>query len=118
MPNEPDLDQFPILLRDATQRSKIRWEQTPDQDTFRVRLPNGTYARISYESDPLATLSGGVSQWHHVLSLLSEHGYVVQEWMSEGVEELYGVARKSALKVDETVKEAVKSLKKILETTA
>lgn len=113
MPNHHEISEFQVLLRDATLDNQLEWEPTPDGDTFRTRLPNGSFVRLSHERLPFAGDSATTEEY--LLSLLNPNGYVVEEWSQPDLGDLHRLARNSALKLNETLQDAINSLRKVRE---
>lgn len=99
-------------LRDATLQGKLQWSETADESEFRV---NFDYAMIrvgqAYSADGDTYVLSA--------SLLTPKGRVVEQFTASGgmdyalLEELYDLARRSALKADDLLDRVISEVENL-----
>ena len=106
-------------LKAATEQRKYRWAETPTPTVFRMDLPTGDFFRLSSEGYyPNEETGTGGQEDRFVLALHDAGGNLIEEWSStdpalsgtERLEEIYHLARRNALKVEEKVKKIINLL--------
>lgn len=98
------------VLNNATKEGKVNWQETADEDAFRVLLGSGM---VRIES------GFGEDTGHQYRAfLLNQKGRTIDElWVGEGRDEyglldgLYSLARASALNIDMVVDSMLANLK-------
>ena len=111
MPTNPKLANLIVLLKQATEGGRLRWETTPDENTFRVLLGSG-FMRLSKSfgtAHPMET--------SYTLTILDHNGLLVDEYTPEEGEDyfqladLFGIARRSALNLEAVLDQMLQELK-------
>ena len=101
-----ELDTTPLLnaILEKTKAGKLKWEETADEDVFIASVGGDTTLKVSKEPGLLVKLS-----------LLSEQGKTVWEVtdLSYELDELFRLARRVALKVDEKVEALLETLQRL-----
>lgn len=111
MPINPKLEALLALLKNGTEARRLHWQTTPDANTFRVSLGTGL-VRLWKNESYLATTPGG----YYTLTILDHSGQLVDEYTPEGEQEraslaeLFGMARRSALNLDNILDEMLAEL--------
>jgi hypothetical protein len=104
----PNLDDLVRMLNTATDKDRIQWNKTADEDTFRTQF--GT-AMVRIGASPL-----GAS---YVISLLDNQGTLLEQYQPSGegqmiaVEALYQKIRRQALNLEFKLKNVFDQLKNI-----
>ena len=104
-------DSVPLLnaLINKTQAGKLKWDETADEDIFLVSVGGNTTLKIRRE------FLRHPGYHRHLLSLLDENGKLVWEidepWAL--IEQLFFLARRVALRVDERVDALMETLQKL-----
>ena len=105
------LDPGPLLntLITKTLAGKLKWQETANEAVFLVSVGGNTTLRIRQEFNRSA------GYYYHVLSLLDENGKLIWEIEEPSVliEQLFVLARRVALKVDERVEALMETLQKL-----
>jgi hypothetical protein len=95
---------FLLRLLSSTQARKLAWEETADENTFRLTLDAGM-VHIEKLKNSNRILPSGLE--HYRLSLLNVNGTTVEAFEGEegqdfiNLKQLYELARESALKPDD-----------------
>src|SRR6266496_5228977 len=88
----PNLDEILRALNVATDKGKLNWSTTAEDDTFRANLAQG-----------MVRISKGLPPPRYILSLLDNDGTLLEEYQNSGegellaLEALYKKARRRAL---------------------
>jgi hypothetical protein len=104
----PNLDDLLRVLNTATDKDKLQWNETAEEDTYRAEFGLGM-VRISKE--PTSS--------RYVLSLLDREGILLDEYRPSGegtlvaIEHLYKKARSRALNLDWKLQGMYDHLKKL-----
>ena len=116
MPAHDELKSLLKLLEEGTQQKALNWQQTPTENVFRMDLPGGAYVRLfRFES----LVEDEEREVRYILQLFTEKGNLLEEWSSAELEsqeagklnELYRLARRSALDVEKQMQQILKSLR-------
>ena len=88
-------------LLDKTRVGKIKWEPTPELDTFEARIGNHTYIRVTIIRSQQRSPMGDV-EFHTMptLSMIDEKGRVVWQVDSTQVQELRELHRQAQNRAD------------------
>ena len=101
--NELDLTPLVNALVEKTKAGKLKWEETLEENAFIASVGGNTTFKVQRKPDG------------HTLSLFDEKGTLVwdtqQPWLL--LEQLFGLARRVALKVDERVDALMETLQKL-----
>ena len=105
------LDSVPLLnaLINKTQAGKLKWDETADEDIFLVSVGGNTTLKVRRK------FNRSQGFYSHFLSLLDENGKLVWEIdQPEGlIEQLFVLARRVALRVDERIDALMGTLQKL-----
>ena len=107
---ENQLDPIPLLhaLIDKTQAGKLKWDETADENIFLVSVGGNTTLKVR-------RLFNSLGDDFHYLSLLDENGKLIWEINQPSglIEQLFVLARRVALKVDERVEALMGTLQRL-----
>jgi hypothetical protein len=105
---EVDPTQLVRTVLDKTKGGKLTWEETADENIFIASVGGNTTLEIRQGPNPM-------SEANDTLSLLDENGKLL--WVTSDPQdliwELFGLARKIALRVDEKVEAFLDTLQKL-----
>ena len=104
---ELDHNRLVTVVLEKTRDGKLNWEETADQTAFIASVGGNTTLKIERGRD--------WNGFNDTLSLIDEKGIVLWEVDDPQpmIEELYKLARRIALKVDEKVEAIMESLQKL-----
>lgn len=112
MPTNPKIAALLDLLKNGTETRRLQWQTTPDGNTFRVALAHGMVRLSRNESESPEPL-----QMNYTLTILDRSGQLIDDYIPGGEEEkaafaqLFGMARRSALNLDDILDDMLEELK-------
>jgi hypothetical protein len=108
---EVDPTQLVSTVLDKTKAGKLSWDETADESVFLASVGGNTTLEVRSPSE-LSPLSEGFS---YTLSLLDGNGKLLWEIREPQtlIQELFELARRMALKVDEKVEAFLETLQKL-----
>ena len=104
-------DAAPLLtaILEKTRAGKLKWDETADENIFLVSVGGNTTLKVRSPSNEF------YGDAYHTLSLLDENGKLLWEIRDPQplIGELFRLARRIALKVDERVEALMETLQKL-----
>ena len=103
---ELDPTRLVSTVLDKTKAGKLKWEETADENVFIASVGGNTTLKIRQSEN---------WQYPNTLSLLDENGKLLSQISDPQtlIQELFELARRIALKVDEKVEALIETLQKL-----
>jgi len=109
-----DVDPIQLVstVLDKTKAGKLIWEETADENLFIASVGGSATVEVRR---PSSDYSPTAENYYYTLCLLDENGKVL--WVIDEpqtlIQELFGLARKIALRIDEKVEAFLETLQKL-----